>query len=60
MSRVCSCIASALWLGDEPARATGFIRPVLLTARGRKKLDPLQAKPLRRGVADPGGLVQTK
>lgn len=39
------------------ARAIGFTRPVLLTARGGKELDPLRAKPLRRAFGDPGGLV---
>lgn len=60
---MCSCIASTVLVGDKaelPACAIGFTRPVLLTARGGKELDPLQAKPLRRAFSDPGGLVQTK
>lgn len=55
---MCSCIASAASVGDElesPACAIGFTSPVLLTARGRKELDPLGAKPLRGVFGDPGG-----
>ena len=60
---VCICIASTALVGDEAelsACALGFSRPVLLTARGGKELDPLRAKSLKRAVGDPGGVVQTK
>jgi len=60
---VCRRVASAALVGVEAessACAVGFTRPVLLTARGGKELDPLQAKPLRGAFGEPGGLVQTK
>lgn len=41
---LCSCVASAALVDDEAklsACSFGFTTPVLLTARGRKELDPL-------------------